>query len=64
LKRSWNLGKLSGGRGQDTISLPFIAPLNIACHQELVGSDKLFFVNIIFINISFCPNVYGPVRIR
>jgi hypothetical protein len=32
LKRSWNLGILSGGSGQETISLPFIAPLNIACH--------------------------------
>lgn len=30
LNSSWNLGILSGGRGQPTISLPFIAPLNIA----------------------------------
>lgn len=31
LKRSWNLGILSGGKGQLTISFPFIAPLQIAC---------------------------------
>jgi hypothetical protein len=50
LKRSWNLGILSGGRGQDTINLPFIAPLKIAYHQEIEGIKIIIFVNILIIS--------------